>query len=126
MPTPKLLSAYQPSPNTWDEMLLDGNIRQQYQIFFESLRKSSITDLARKDELAKKLFMSQGITFTVYSDGEGIEKIFPFDIIPRIITAAEWAHIESGIKQRLKALNVCIWGKIPRLLGEDFSIIFIN
>lgn len=106
MPTPKLLSAYQPSPNTWDEMLLDGNIRQQYQIFFESLRKSSITDLARKDELAKKLFMSQGITFTVYSDGEGIEKIFPFDIIPRIITAAEWAHIESGIKQRLKALNL--------------------
>ncbi len=87
-------------------MLLDGNIRQQYQIFFESLRKSSITDLARKDELAKKLFMSQGITFTVYSDGEGIEKIFPFDIIPRIITAAEWAHIESGIKQRLKALNL--------------------
>lgn len=106
MPTPKLLSAYQPSPNTWDEMLLDGNIRQQYQIFFESLRKSSITDLARKDELAKKLFMSQGITFTVYSDGEGIEKIFPFDIIPRIITAAEWAHIELGIKQRLKALNL--------------------
>ncbi len=106
MPTPKLLFAYQPSPNTWDEMLLDGNIRQQYQIFFESLRKSSITDLARKDELAKKLFMSQGITFTVYSDGEGIEKIFPFDIIPRIITAAEWAHIESGIKQRLKALNL--------------------
>lgn len=106
MPTPKLLSAYQPSPSTWDEMLLDGNIRQQYQIFFESLRKSSITDLARKDELAKKLFMSQGITFTVYSDGEGIEKIFPFDIIPRIITSAEWAHIESGIKQRLKALNL--------------------
>ncbi|MFM8740156.1 MAG: circularly permuted type 2 ATP-grasp protein [Cytophagales bacterium] len=106
MPTPKLLSAYQPSPNTWDEMLLDGNIRQQYQIFFESLRKSSITDLTRKDDLAKKLFMSQGITFTVYSDGEGIEKIFPFDIIPRIITAAEWTHIESGIKQRLKALNL--------------------
>ncbi|MFM7485374.1 MAG: circularly permuted type 2 ATP-grasp protein [Cytophagales bacterium] len=106
MPTPKLLSAYQPSPNTWDEMLLDGNIRRQYQIFFESLRKSSITDLTRKDDLAKKLFMSQGITFTVYSDGEGIEKIFPFDIIPRIITAAEWTHIESGIKQRLKALNL--------------------
>ena len=50
--------------------------------------------------------MSQGITFTVYSSGEGIEKIFPFDIIPRIIKAAEWAHIETGIKQRLKALNI--------------------
>lgn len=106
MPNPKLLAAYQPSSHTWDEMLADGIIRQHYQIFFESLRKSSITDLARKDELARKLFMSQGITFTVYSDGEGIEKIFPFDIIPRIITSAEWTHIEAGIRQRLRALNL--------------------
>lgn len=50
--------------------------------------------------------MSQGITFTVYDSGEGIEKIFPFDIIPRIITSAEWSFIEKGIKQRLKALNL--------------------
>lgn len=50
--------------------------------------------------------MSQGITFTVYNDGEGIEKIFPFDIIPRIITAKEWEQIEHGIKQRIKALNI--------------------
>jgi uncharacterized circularly permuted ATP-grasp superfamily protein len=50
--------------------------------------------------------MSQGITFTVYNSGEGIEKIFPFDIIPRIITAPEWKHIEKGIVQRLKALNL--------------------
>ncbi|TAL45935.1 MAG: circularly permuted type 2 ATP-grasp protein, partial [Chitinophagaceae bacterium] len=46
------------------------------------------------------------ITFTVYSSGEGIEKIFPFDIIPRIIRADEWKQIEAGIKQRLKALNI--------------------
>ncbi len=50
--------------------------------------------------------MSQGITFTVYDSGEGIEKIFPFDIIPRIITSTEWLFIEKGIKQRLKALNL--------------------
>jgi uncharacterized circularly permuted ATP-grasp superfamily protein len=50
--------------------------------------------------------MSQGITFTVYNSGEGIEKIFPFDIIPRIITAPEWELIERGITQRLKALNL--------------------
>ena len=50
--------------------------------------------------------MSQGITFTVYSGGEGIEKIFPFDIIPRIVTASEWDFIERGIKQRLEALNL--------------------
>ena len=50
--------------------------------------------------------MNQGITFTVYSDNAGIERIFPFDIIPRIIQAAEWDHIEAGIRQRLKALNL--------------------
>ena len=50
--------------------------------------------------------MNQGITFTVYNDDAGIERIFPFDIIPRILTAAEWEHIETGIKQRLKALNL--------------------
>ncbi len=50
--------------------------------------------------------MSQGITFTVYTDNEGIERIFPFDIIPRIITGVEWEHVEKGIKQRLTALNL--------------------
>ena len=63
-------------------------------------------EMNRRDELAKKLFMSQGITFTVYNSGEGIEKIFPFDIIPRIIRADEWKTIEEGIKQRLKVLNI--------------------
>src|SRR5260221_5554885 len=56
--------------------------------------------------MAKRMFMSQGITFTVYNSGEGIEKIFHFDIIPRILTASEWSYIESGIRQRLKALNL--------------------
>jgi hypothetical protein len=50
--------------------------------------------------------MTQGITFTVYDNGEGIEKIFPFDVIPRIIQQKEWKTIEEGIKQRLKALNI--------------------
>ncbi|MFN8890315.1 MAG: circularly permuted type 2 ATP-grasp protein, partial [Cyclobacteriaceae bacterium] len=100
------LSGYQSPPGTWDEMQAHDEIRKHYQVFLESLEKASLGDLTQKDELAKKLFMSQGITFTVYSDGEGIEKIFPFDIIPRIITGAEWAHIEAGIRQRLKALNI--------------------
>ncbi len=50
--------------------------------------------------------MNQGITFTVYSDNKGIERIFPFDIIPRIITGTEWDIVEKGIQQRLKALNM--------------------
>ena len=52
--------------------------------------------------------MSQGVTFTVYNDNEGIEKIFPFDIVPRIITSKEWDKIDKGIKQRLTALNLFI------------------
>lgn len=100
------LSDYNPKPTVWDEMFLNGDIRQHYQLFFDYFRQSSGDEIEKKDELAKKLFMSQGITFTVYSSGEGIEKIFPFDLIPRIITGAEWEHIEAGIKQRLKALNI--------------------
>src|ERR1700742_87339 len=81
------------------------SIRDHYSKVIDYLSTESTDDLTRKEELAKRLFMSQGITFTVYSSGEGIEKIFPFDIIPRIITASEWAFVEKGIKQRLNALN---------------------
>jgi len=101
-----LLNNYFVDAQTWDEMYSDSTIREQYRGAVEFLQQLSIDELNKKEEQAKRLFMSQGITFTVYSSGEGIEKIFPFDIIPRIITAAEWSFIEAGIKQRLKALNL--------------------
>jgi uncharacterized circularly permuted ATP-grasp superfamily protein len=84
----------------------DSNVREHYRKVIEYISQESADDLNKKEELAKRLFMSQGITFTVYNSGEGIEKIFPFDIIPRIITASEWAFVERGIKQRLTALNL--------------------
>lgn len=87
-------------------MYNDASVREHYQKALAFLQQLSIEELNKKEELAKRLFMSQGITFTVYSSGEGIEKIFPFDIIPRIITNQEWAFIEKGIKQRLSALNL--------------------
>lgn len=92
--------------NTWDEMMGHKEIRQPYQLLFEALAGLSTDQIAQKNAEASELFMNQGITFTVYSDKEGIERIFPFDIIPRIITSKEWEHIELGIKQRLKALNL--------------------
>ena len=52
------------------------------------------------------MFRNQGITFTVYGDERGTEKIFPFDPVPRIITNSEWSHLEQGLKQRVKALNL--------------------
>lgn len=101
------LNRYQHVSNTWDEMYIsDNHLREQYHKIIGYLENESANDLNKKEELAKRLFMSQGITFTVYDSGEGIEKIFPFDIIPRIITCAEWSFIEKGIKQRLKALNL--------------------
>src|ERR1700754_3566309 len=98
---------YDPISGVWDEMYgANSNIRDHYRKVIEYISRESAEDLNKKEELAKGLFMSQGITFTVYNSGEGIEKIFPFDIIPRIITAAEWAFVERGIKQRLMALNL--------------------
>ncbi len=101
-----LLAGYQVASRVWDEMFSQKGIRPAYQNLVAAIQNLSSAEMTHKDELAKKLFMSQGITFTVYNSGEGIEKIFPFDIIPRILEATEWQHIETGIKQRLKALNI--------------------
>lgn len=101
-----ILEAYLEQPNVWDEMFSAEGIRPPYKNFVSAIENLPPVEMTHKDDLAKKLFMSQGITFTVYNSGEGIEKIFPFDIIPRIIRNEEWKLIEAGIKQRLKVLNV--------------------
>ncbi|GAB3426500.1 circularly permuted type 2 ATP-grasp protein [Niabella aquatica] len=101
-----LLDAYDTQPDIWDELMSQDGVRESYHQLVKTIEGFTSDELSNKDELAKKLFMTQGITFTVYSDNEGVEKIFPFDIIPRIIQAKEWAIIEAGIKQRLKALNI--------------------
>jgi len=100
------LEQYLHKSNIWDEMRGESSIRDQYSKLFNVLNNLHINNLYDKDKLASELFMNQGITFTVYSDNAGIERIFPYDIIPRIITSAEWQHIEEGIKQRLSALNL--------------------
>ena len=101
-----IFETYNINEGTFDEMYHGKDVRPAYQGIFNFLKSNSPEDLNLKEELSKRLFMSQGITFTVYSSGEGVEKIFPFDIIPRIITADEWDFVEKGIKQRLKALNL--------------------
>jgi uncharacterized circularly permuted ATP-grasp superfamily protein len=89
MQASELLNTYYVDTGTWDEMYEDRAVREQYRGVVDFLQQLSIEELNKKEEMARGLFMSQGITFTVYSSGEGIEKIFPFDIIPRIITASE-------------------------------------
>ena len=92
--------------NAWDEMLGENSLREPYMKLMMSLAHLNGEELENKHLHASELFMNQGITFTVYSDDAGIERIFPFDVIPRIITASEWNQVESGIKQRLRALNL--------------------
>jgi len=113
-----LFTNYELIPHVYDEMYKSESIREPYKTIFETLSRISGDDLEKKQELARILFMSQGITFTVYSSGEGIEKIFPFDLIPRIITSQEWSFLEKGIRQRIKALNLFL----KDIYNEQFII----
>ena len=95
------------NPNGWDEMFSDKGVRSSYRQVLQALQNHNPEHLQQKQKQAADFFMNQGITFTVYSDqNEGIERIFPFDIIPRIITQKDWNEVECGIVQRLKALNL--------------------
>ena len=106
MSSESLFSQYNCPPGIWDEMCDANQIREHYTNICNSLENLDVSALQLKEKLAGELFMNQGITFTVYFENEGIERIFPFDIIPRIITSKEWDRIEKGIQQRLKALNM--------------------
>ncbi|NCG03933.1 MAG: circularly permuted type 2 ATP-grasp protein [Bacteroidetes bacterium] len=110
MINPKIdIKAYNHYPNTWDEMYISSDdIRNHYQHFTHTIKSMSLDDLNKKVDFSSQLFLNQGVTFTVYNNSKGTEKIFPFDIIPRIITAKEWTKVERGIKQRIKALNLFI------------------
>ena len=100
------MSGYPAINDIYDEMMSGNVVRNHYRDFVNAFSRFDVSEVDQKNDLAKKLFMTQGITFTVYNDGEGIEKIFPFDVVPRIIQSSEWEFIQKGIKQRLKALNI--------------------
>jgi len=81
--------------------------RDHYRPLWEHIRSVGQSNLGSKVHEANLALRSEGVTFTVYGDKEeGIERVWPFDLIPRIIPAHEWAPIESGLKQRVKALNL--------------------
>src|SRR6185436_5672560 len=65
-------------------------------------------ELIRRQQSAERALLHMGITFSVYGDGAGTERIFPFDLVPRIVAASEWNLIERGLKQRIRALNLFI------------------
>ena len=91
----------------YDEMLeAPGRPRPGYRRLYDQLNRLGQTELQRRHQLALEMFRHHGITFAVYPDEQGTEKVFPFDVIPRIISAATWKRLEAGLKQRLAALNL--------------------
>ena len=91
----------------YDEMFgPDSQPREQYKHLYERLLELTPAELEERQRSADLSFLHQGVTFTVYSDSRGTERIFPYDLLPRIITAAEWDTIERGLIQRISALNL--------------------
>ncbi len=91
----------------YDEMFSEpGEPRRQYEALYRRLLELPPAELKQRQQTADMGFLNQGITFTVYGHGEGTEKIFPYDLLPRIITSDEWARIEKGLTQRIIALNL--------------------
>lgn len=93
----------------YDEMFVDAAAqkpRSHYRLLFERVKALGEEEFQRRVGLADATLMNQGITFTVYGDASGTERTFPIDLIPRILPAAEWEHIERGLTQRITALNL--------------------
>jgi uncharacterized circularly permuted ATP-grasp superfamily protein len=101
-------SQYDPG-SAWDELLSGpGRPRPHARTLARYLSSLTPARLARRQAAAERAIVEMGITFTVYSEGQNIDRAWPFDIIPRVIPAAEWRRIEAGLRQRLAALNMFI------------------
>ncbi|MEM0966665.1 MAG: circularly permuted type 2 ATP-grasp protein [Verrucomicrobiota bacterium] len=91
----------------FDEMFEeDGSVRPHYLALIDRLQSLDPEEMSQKQKAVDRAFLRQGITFTVYDDDQGTERIFPFDLFPRIIPAAEWEFLEKGLTQRMETLNL--------------------
>jgi len=98
---------YEIGGGPFDEMFDEaGRPREAYRQLHTRILDLPAEELRRRQQDADLSFLHQGITFTVYGRDEGTERIFPYDLLPRIITSAEWATIEAGLVQRITALNL--------------------
>lgn len=104
----EVLSGYAPGA-FFDEMFTsDGEIRPHYRAFSDRLSQLTVTEFEERIQAVNLAFLQKGVTFTVYSGDEGTERIFPFDLFPRIIPNSEWRVLECGLEQRMKALNAFV------------------
>ena len=105
---PHLFDIYNPQTSRFfDEMFAtDTTVREHYEILFSRFNELSPAEIEARKQIVNVFFLNQGITFTVYGNNEGVERIFPFDIIPRIVPGREWDIVERGLTQRITALNL--------------------
>jgi len=106
----RLWSNYDPHPRAWDELFQrDLQPHPHCQALVNWLGQLGIDDFQLRRQNADLVFINQGITFSVYADRRGVEKIFPFDLIPRPIAAKEWRTLETGLLQRILAINLFLF-----------------
>jgi uncharacterized circularly permuted ATP-grasp superfamily protein len=106
IPPPGPFKNYAPE-KFFDEMMDPGGaIRPHYQHFIRHFGSVEPEEFEAKRTAVDLSFLRQGVTFNVYGDSQGTERIFPFDLVPRIIPASEWEHLEAGLIQRITALNL--------------------
>ncbi|NES03701.1 MAG: circularly permuted type 2 ATP-grasp protein, partial [Okeania sp. SIO2F4] len=93
----------------YDELFITKNQpRPEAKLLIERINSLSIGELLMRQKAAQVAMMKLGATFNVYGDSQGTERIFPFDVVPRIISVSEWNFLETGLKQRIHALNLFI------------------
>jgi uncharacterized circularly permuted ATP-grasp superfamily protein len=103
----RLFDGYRFLENTYDELLAsDGVPRPAFRRAMEVLGRKSPDEVRRCQSLVDRALLSRGVTFSVYSDNRGTEKIFPFDVLPRMVSAQDWCRIRAGLEQRVRALEL--------------------
>jgi uncharacterized circularly permuted ATP-grasp superfamily protein len=101
-----LFTEYRPIPGAYDELFAGpGEVRAEFKRAAAALGARSIPEFAHSQALAEKALLGQGVTFSVYSDSRGAEKIIPFCLLPRLVGAAEWSRLEAGLVQRVRAIE---------------------
>jgi uncharacterized circularly permuted ATP-grasp superfamily protein len=132
----ELFEGYRCEPGAFDELLdEDGSPRRAFGKTLSVLGAMAPGAFAGAQQLAERALVNQGVTFSVYSDSRGTEKTFPLCLVPRLISAADWARLERGIEQRVRALELFLDdvygpqklladGRVPRemILGAKYYL----
>jgi uncharacterized circularly permuted ATP-grasp superfamily protein len=106
-PAATLFAGYGAHPKAWDELFAEPDVAHTHsRLLLDRLGRLPVPEFQQRRANADLVFVNEGVTFSVYSDRRGVEKIFPFDLIPRPVSAAEWGVLEAGLVQRIRALNL--------------------